>query len=126
MARTPRTPPEGWAYTPDGLRTLEKETDRFDSGLFQIWKTKRKIRGSRSLDRPDCRAASEFLLTGAPAPVWKIWVRVGSGLGIIVAGALIGQAFKEGETAVAVTLLLVGGAAMWALTALIQETILRK
>ncbi len=129
MPRVPRNKqhlPEGWDYTSDGLQAWDEEVDKFQSVLFDVWRARTKSRDSRSLDAPDCRDASRFLLTSLPAPRWKLRLRIASGLLIIVAGILIAMALTGQRELNEILLFLIAGLGLAVLTVILQETILRK
>lgn len=129
MVRGPRQSrdlPEGWEYTRDALDAWDEEIGKFDDALYDAWVGKTRIRGSRSLDAPDCHEAGRHLLVGLPAARWKTIMRVATSLLYIVAGVLIREAFVTGRNQTEFYLFLAGGVIVAVLTATLQETVLKK
>ena len=111
----------GWQVTQSGLQAYGEEIERFKKALTTTWQAKTSARGSTSLDEPDCRAASRFLLTGLRPPKWKVVLRVAATAFIMVAGEMVAQDFAQPQD----LLMLVGGGALAVVVLILQEALLR-
>ena len=113
--------PAGWDFTTAGATALRDERKRFEEALFKAWQAKTSVRASTSLDEPDCRDASRFLLTGLRPPKWKIALRIVAAACFTVAGVMIAQGFAQPQD----LLMLVGGGALAVVVLILQEALLR-